>query len=314
MKILCAFAILVLVGVCLPLRADLADGVKAIVNDKVITYQEVNDFSASAVDVLRHEYAEDPDMFDQKLNATLADGLETLVENQLILKEFATKYNQLPDSAVDELVADRIRDQYGDRITCIRSLQAQGMTFEKFRQQVLEQYIISELRYKNRSGNNIISPYKIESYYNLHQDDFKVGDQVKLRMIVLTKASSDDPTARQKAEDILAQIKKGTSFAQLASVYSQDPVQQGSDWMETSVLRKELADAAATLKPGQTSDVIETSDDCYILRLEDKRPAHVRPLNEVRDSIQTTLRAQQQKVAEQRWIDSLKKKAFIRYF
>jgi len=302
-------------SVCLPVRADLADRIVAIVNDRVITYEEVVDRTAPAVDVLRREYANDPDMFEQKYNAAFGDGLETLIENQLILNEFATKYNPLPESAVDEMVEDRIHEVYGDRITCIRSLQAQGITFEKFQQEVRDQGIISELRYRNHSGSSlIISPYKIETYYRLHQDDFKVGDQVKLRMIVLTKSAPDDPDARKKADDILAQIKQGSSFAQLASVYSQDPEQHGSDWMETSVLRKELADAVATLKPGQTSGVIETSDDCYILRLEDKRPAHVRPLNEVRDSIQQTLRGQEQKVAEQRWINSLKKKAFIRYF
>jgi parvulin-like peptidyl-prolyl isomerase len=315
MKIVCAIALLFLAGFVPPLRADMADGIRAIVNDKVITYQEVTDFTAPAVDVLRQEYSTDPDMFQEKYTATLNDGLQTLIENQLILNEFATKYNGLPDSAVDELVADRIRDRYGDRITCIRSLQAMGETFEKFRQEVRDQYIISQLRYKNESGNNvIISPYKIENYYHLHQDEFKVGDQVKLRMIVLTKISDPDPDTRKKADNILAQIRKGASFAQLASVYSQDAAQHGSDWIETSVLRKELADAVATLTPGQTSGVIETSDNCYILRVEDKRPAHVKPLTEVRDSIQQTLRGQQQKVAEQRWLDGLKKKAFIRLF
>lgn len=315
MKNVWAAVALAFASVCLPVRADLADRIVAIVNDKVITYQEVSDFTAPAMDVLRREYADDPDLFEQKYNATFGDGLETLIENQLILNEFATKYNPLPDSAVDELVADRIRDRYGDRITCIRSLQAQGMTFEKFRQDVRDQYVISSLRYKNESGNSlIISPYKIETYYRLHQDDFKVGDQVKLRMIVLIKSNPDDPDTRKKADDILAQIKHGSSFAELASVYSQDPEQHGSEWMESSVLRKELADAVGALKPGQTSGVIETSDDCYILRVEDKSPAHVRPLSEVRNSIQQTLRAQEQKVAEQRWIDSLKKGAFIRYF
>jgi peptidyl-prolyl cis-trans isomerase SurA len=315
MKIICAIAMLLVASSGLPLRAEVADRIAAIVNDKVITYQEVADFTAPAVDVLHQEYAGDPDMFQQKYNATLNDGLKTLIENQLILNEFATKYNPLPDSAVDELVQDRIRDRFGDRITCIRSLQAEGETFEKFREDIREQYIISELRYKNESGNNIIiSPYKIENYYSLHQDEFKVGDQVKLRMIVLTKTSDPDPDTRKKADDILAQVQKGTPFAQLASVYSQDAAQQGSDWMETSVLRKELADAVTTLKPGQTSDVIETSDDCYILRVEDKRPAHVKPLNEARDSIQQTLRTQNQKVAEQRWLDGLRKKAFVVYF
>jgi peptidyl-prolyl cis-trans isomerase SurA len=316
MKAFCAATVFLLfTGFCLPLRADLADGINAIVNDKVITFQEVSDFTAPAVDVLRREYADQPDLYGQKLNDTLKDGLETLIENQLILHEFETKYNGLPDSAADELVQDEIHERYGDRITCIRSLQAQGETFEKFREDVRERYIISELRFKNLSDEKvIISPYRIENYYMLHQDDFKVGDQVKLRMIVLAKSSAEDTGARKMADEIMSELQKGASFQQLASLYSQDTQQQGSDWIEQSVLRPELAEAAGTLKPGQTSGVIETADNCYILRLEDKRPSHVKPLNDVRGAIETTLRTQQQKEIQQRWIESLKKKAFIRFF
>lgn len=315
MKIFCAATILGLAGFCLPGRAELVDYMNAVVNDKVISYQEVMDSIAPAVDVLRQEYAEQPDVYDQKLNATFKDGMETLIQNQLILKEFATKYNPLPESAVDELVADRIKQRFGDRITCIKTLQAQGITFEKFRQDIRDQYIISELRYKNLSADKIIiSPYKIENYYLLHQDDFKVGDQVKLRMIVLSKSSTDDTAARRRADEILDDLKKGASFDQLASVYSQDPEQQKSDWIESSVLRKELAGAVATLKPGQMSGVVETPDNCYIVRLDDRRPTHVKPLNDVRESIEDTLRAQEQKAAGDRWIQSLKKKAFIRFF
>ncbi len=300
---------------CRPAYADLADGISAIVNDQVITYQEVREKTASALDLLQHEYAGQPGLYDEKVNETLRDGLDTLIENQLILHEFATKYNPLPDSLVDQWVNDRIKAQFGDRITCIRTLQAQGMTFEKFREDVRDQQIITELRYKTISDDKIIiSPYKIENYYLLHQDDFKMGDQVKLRMIVLNKSSPDDKATRAKADELLADIKNGASFQQLESIYSQDQEQQGSDWMECSVLRKELAAVVATLKPGQTSEVIETPDTCYILRVEDKRAAHVKPLSDVRETIDTTLRGQAQKDAEDRWMNSLKKKAFIRYF
>jgi peptidyl-prolyl cis-trans isomerase SurA len=305
----------ILLALSLPVRADLEDAISAIVNDKVITFQEVRDFTMPAVDVLQREYSDQPDVYEQKLNSTLRDGLETLIEDQLVLHEFETKYNALPDSLVDEWVDDRIKDRYGDRITCIRTLQAQGITFEKFRQEVRDSTIIEQLTMQKFSENKIIiSPYKIEAYYNLHQDEFKVGDQVQLRMIVINKISPDDTAARQKADDIIANLKKGEPFDQLASLYSQDPEQKGSDWMETSVLRKELADAAAKLDPGQTSDVIETSDECYIIQLEGRRTAHVKPLNDVRKNIETTLREQEKKDEQRRWIESLKKKAFIRYF
>jgi hypothetical protein len=48
--------------------------------------------------------------------------------------------------------------------------------------------------------------------------------------------------------------------------------------------------------------------------VEQKRPAHVKPLSDVRDDVEVTLRTQEQKQLEQQWIEQLKKKAFIRLF
>ena len=301
----------------LPLRAELADGVKAIVNDTVITYAQVEEFTAPAEEVLRREYTAQPEVFQQKLAEALDNSLELLVERQLILHEFEAKYTKLPDSVVDELVQDRIREQFGDRVTAMKSLQAQGMTYEQFRQDVREQFIESQLRNMNVSREIVISPYKVETYYLAHQDDFKVEDEIKLRMIVLNKTSDDDTNTSVLAREILSQIKEGASFQQMASVYSQGSQRkQGGDWdwVGRSVLRKELADVAFTLKPGQVSDVIDTPGACYLMLVEQTRPAHVRPLGEVRDDIEKNLRTQEQARVQKQWIDSLKKKTFIRYF
>src|SRR5215469_18419515 len=182
MKAFFAVTLLLLVCFCLPLRAELADAIYAIVNDRVITVSQVRDFTLPAVEVLQREYADQPQVYGQKLDATLNDGLETLIENQLILHEFTTKYTPLPDATVNEWVDDRIKQQFGDRITCIRTLQAQGITFEKFRQEVRDRIIVEQLRMQKLSQDKIIiSPYKIETYYKLHQDDFKIGDQVKVQ-------------------------------------------------------------------------------------------------------------------------------------
>jgi len=301
----------------LPLRAELADGVKAIVNDTVITYAQVEEFTMPAEDALRREYAVQPEVFRQKLAEALDNSLEILVERQLSLHEFETKYNKLPDSVVDELVQDRLREQFGDRVTAMKSLQAQGMTYEQYRQNVRDQYIESALRHQNVSREITISPYRVETYYLAHQDDFKVEDEIKLRMIVLNKTADDDTNTPALAREILAKIKEGATFPEMASVYSQGSQRsQGGDWgwVERSVLRQELAEVAFALKPGQVSDVIETPEACYLMLVEQTRPAHVRPLTEVRDDIDKTLRTQEQARLQKQWIESLKKKTFIRYF
>jgi parvulin-like peptidyl-prolyl isomerase len=299
------------------LHAEIADGVKAVVSERVITFAEVEDYTRPAADALRRQYSAQPEVFRQKLNEALNDSLEQLVERALILHSFDSEGYKLPDSVIDDMVKERIRERFGDRITLMKSLQAQGLTFEQFRKQIREQYIESALRNQNVQREIVISPYKVESYYQANQEKFKLEDQVKLRMIVLTKNSPDDTNVVKLAREIQTKVKEGVSFIEMANVYSQGSQQrQGGDWgwVERSVLRKELAEAAFTIAPGQTSDPIETPDSIYFMLVEDKKPSHAKPLADVRGEIEKTLRVQQQAQLQKNWMDGLKKKTFIRYF
>ena len=297
---------------------NLVDGVLAVVNDTVITRQQVVEFTAPAIDSLRREYAgQSETVFQQKLTGVINDGLEQLVERQLILHDFDAQGYRMPDSYLDEMVQDRIRDRYSDRVTLMKTLQARGETFEGFREDVRDQAIETFMRSKNVAQEIVISPYKVETYYQAHQDDFKVEDEIKLRMIVLNKTAGDDTNTVNLAREIRGKIMEGAAFAEMASVYSQDSLRsQGGDrgWVERSVLRKELADAAFALQPGQVSDVIEMPDACYLMLIEQTRPSHVKLLNEVRDDIEKNLRTQEQARLEKQWIARLKAKTFILHF
>ena len=310
------FVLAAMVGVSAVGRAELADGILAVVNDKVITYAEVEDYARDAANALRQQYASQPDVYEQKLKDLTHDALDQLVERQLILHSFDTEGYRLPDSAMEEIIQDRIKEQFGDRVTLMKTLQARGMTYEQFRQQVRDQYISAALRNQNIQRVVIVSPVKILDYYHSHQDDFKVDDQVKLRMIVLNKSSPDDTNAIKFAHEIETKLKDGASFSEMAGIYSQGSQQhQGGewDWVERSVLRKELADVAFSLNVGQVSDPINMPDAVYVMLVEDKRPAHLKPLPDVRAEIEKTLRTQQQARLQKQWIDGLKKKTFIRY-
>jgi len=293
------------------------DGIKGVVSSSVVTFSEVEDYSRPAADALRRQYGDQPDVFQSKLNDTLNDSLNQLVENALILRSFDTEGYKLPDAVVDELVQERIRERFGDRITFMKTLQAQGLTVEQFRKQVRNQYIEAALRNQNVQREIFISPYQIEKYYQANPDEFRLEDQIKLRMIVLAKSAPDDTNTLKLAREIQAKLKDGAPFIEMASIYSQGSQQhQGGDWgwVQKSVLRKELADAAFALPVGTVSDLVDTPDTCYLMFVEEKHASHVRPLLEVATDIEKTLRLKQQAKLQKDWIEGLKKKTFIRYF
>ncbi len=298
--------------------AELANGIKAIVHDSVITYVDVEDLTTQTASLLRRQYSSDPQAFQQKMEEVRSENLDKLLAQQLILREFESAGYQLPESVIEEVVQKRIRARFGDRATLTKTLQAEGMTYEKFRQDVREQFIVEAMRSKNISQEIIISPYKIETYYAANKEKYKVEDQVKLRMIVLNKSKeAGGPDAVKLAEEILAKLKEGASFAEMASVYSQGSQRaQGGDWgwVDKTVLRKDLAEKAFALKPGERSGVIETPEACYLMLVEDAKAAHVRPLAEVRNEIEKSLVLEQRDRLEKQWLAKLRKKTFVRYF
>ncbi|HLX68492.1 MAG TPA: peptidyl-prolyl cis-trans isomerase [Verrucomicrobiae bacterium] len=304
----------------LALRADaeLVNGIQAVVHDSVITVGEIKDMTEPFVEDLSRQYADRPNILEQKVNDAAKQNMEQLIERELILHEFETAGYNLPESIIDQQLDDYIKSKYGDRVTLTKTLQQEGITFEKFRQQYRDRFIVGAMREKNINKEILISPHKIEAYYLDHKDDFKEEDKVKLRMIVLTNApDADSAPMRKLAEEILQKLKDGASFPDMATIYSQGSQQREHGdwgWIDRSVLRKELADAAFQLKPGERSGVIETPNAFYIMQVEDRHSAHVRDLSEVRDEIEKILLEKERERLQKQWIERLRKKTFIREY
>jgi len=298
-----------------PATAELANGIQAIVHDSVITYQQVQTLNLQTVPELQRQYGNQREVMYEKARQIQTNNVEKLMNEQLILHDFKTAGYSLPESVIDDMVRERIKADFGDRRTLIKTLEARGMTTEKFRETVREQVILRAMREKNISSEILISPHKIETYYDEHKAEYKVEDQVKLRMIVLTK--STDSNAKQLAEEISQKLKEGVPFAEMATIHSQGSQRKdGGDWgwVEKSVLRKELAEIAFGLKPGERSGVIETADACYVMLVEDTRSAHYKPLVDVRDQIDQVLTLEERGRLEKQWVNKLRKKTFTKYY
>jgi len=263
-------------------QAETANGIEAIVDDSVITYFEVNALSESSAERLFRDYRNQPSKLEEELSKVQKANLEVLVDRRLIMHEFKTAGYSLPETMLDEMVQDQIKSDFGDRATATKTLEARGLTIEKYRQQIKERFIVSALRSKNISQEIIVSPHKIETYYLAHRDDFKMEDEIKLRVIVL-KVSDDPnvPKASELAKEILAKLKDGASFVEMANLYSQGSQRgQGGDWgwYKRSQLTKGLADVAAAVPVGKYSGVFSRSlgDDYWVFQYEERKPTVAR--------------------------------------
>jgi hypothetical protein len=176
---------------------------------------------------------------------------------------------------VDQEIAAEIRSHYGgNRMSFVQSLRAEGITMERHRQQLRDRMLVTWLRQKNISSEIIVSPHKVEAYYAAHRDEFKMQEEVKLRMIVLN-CSGESEVARteKRVEEVHAKLKDGATFVEMATVYSEGSQRkQGGDlgWWEPSRLNRGLADTAVSLQAGQHSGVMSRSvgDDYWVCQYD----------------------------------------------
>jgi peptidyl-prolyl cis-trans isomerase D len=162
-----------------------------------------------------------------------------------------------------------------------------------------------------------VSRQDLQAYYNEHRDEFRVGEQVNVRHILIkTPAGADgkvDPQvvaeARKKAEDVLKQLKAGANFADLAQKYSEDPgsAKQGGSlsWIQRGRTVPEFEKAAFSLPKGGTSELVQTSFGFHIIHVDDRQEAHLKTLDEVKAQIEPLMKQQKAGQAAQAEADTL---------
>ncbi len=322
-RILVSFVLaLALAGSAWTQRAEVIDGIAAVVNNDVVTISQVRELVGARERSLREIYSGAE--LESKLNEVRLAAIKDLIDRQLILQEFKKlqeKGATIPDYIVDDRVQAIIRQEFGgDRSAFVRTLQAQGYTLTRFREIEREKIVIQAMRQQKVDSNFVISPTQIQAYYDKNKQAYATPEQVKLRMIVIREGSSGDipdmGSKRELAEEIREKVAKGAEFDRMAEMYSEDETTQqaGGDWgwIERNTLNEKLTNVAFSLRPGEVSPVIAVENTYDIIMVEAKRNATIKPIGDVRDEIEKNLIQEERTKAQQRWIDSLRQKAYIK--
>jgi peptidyl-prolyl cis-trans isomerase SurA len=295
---------------------EVLDGIAAVVNDDVITFSQVRELVGPAEAQARRELR--GEALPAKIKEIRLKAINDLIDRQLILQEFNKNKFNIPDHFVEDRVGTIVREEFGgDRSAFVRTLQAQGYTLERFKNLEKEKMIVQAMRSQNVKGDVIIPEPRIQEYYQKNRGEFSEDDQIKLRMIAIHRAENGSDSRRSTVQDIRSRIVEGAEFQDLARMYSEDSTQdQGGDWgwINRRTLNEALSKVAFSLKPGQVSEIIELGNSYYLLLVEAKKNASVKPLSQLRDNIQAKLIQEERRKREDEWISRLRKKAYIKMF
>jgi peptidyl-prolyl cis-trans isomerase D len=158
----------------------------------------------------------------------------------------------------------------------------------------------------------------LRNYFDQHRDEFRVPEQVKVSHILIkTPLPGPDgkvdekgvAEAQRRAEDILKQVKSGANFEELAKKYSEDSgsAKQGGSlgWIGRGQTVPEFEKTAFSLPKGQISDVVKSSFGFHIIRVDDKQDAHMKTIDEVKDTIEPIIKHQKALQLAQKKADDL---------
>jgi peptidyl-prolyl cis-trans isomerase SurA len=300
-----------------------ADGIVAIVEDKVITVDDVRHEIEPLMAQLQRDARNEAD-FNQKFEQLQDSVIQTLIDKQLIIKEFhkhkeGEDEKKIPASFVDSRVAEVLNDQFdNDRSKFLAYLRARGETQNDFRKDQEDEIIYHYMREQQEKSESIVSPVRIEQFYKENKDQFFQEDSVHLRLIQLSRANGDsDDGLKAKANAILARFHSGEKFEDLAKEFSEDTKRtKGGDWswMSRTNLKPEFADPLFVLKKGEATQPIITPDGCFILFVEDRKYAGIQPLDQVREQIEHILNTQMTQTSTEHWLERLRRNGYVKHF
>ena len=282
------------VATAIPARAQDAarvplDRVVAVVGTSAITWYDLQE----RINTLRQEGVTVP-TDSAAFRAFARDILNQMVDDEVLLQKAAALKIVVPDADVAASVerqVKQVRDQFPTEAEFRTALQRAGLgTPEEYRRYIgeqirrtqLQQRLIDSLR---REGQivpvNVSSRDVAEAFERQRARLPQRPPSITFRQIVVATSASDSAKARAKAkaESLLAEIKGGVPFEQVARREGMDGTRElGGDlgWARPGQMVPEFERWIFSLRPGDLGPVIETPFGFHVIRVDRRQPGEVR--------------------------------------
>src|SRR5580698_8521654 len=239
------------------------------------------------------------------------DLLRDLIDQQLLLQK-AQDLGISADTEVVKRLDDLRKQMHADSMEDMeKAAQAQGISFEEFKQNLKNNIITQRVIGQEVGGHITVSNQDIQQYYDQHKNDMERPEQVRLSEILISTQTTppvktekgetalpETPSpevvaaAQAKANQVYEQLKKGAKFDDLAKQNSNGPTAGiGGDleYFKRGTLSKDLESKVFEMQAGQYTEPIRTNQGFVILKVAEHQTAGVPPLKEAESQIQEQL-------------------------
>ena len=312
------FAVLILLYAVLLfpacLKAEIVDGIVAVVNNEVVTQAELNAILLPLYTQYKSTYSDEELL--KKIDEAKKNILYKLIEDKLILQEA----HKIGMPATDEEVAERleqIKSQFSSSEEFKSALASQGLTVVDLKEKYREQLIKEKMVNREVRSRVSVTPIEIALFYEKNEDDFNLPAQVKVMTIMIRKSEADPESntdSLKKIKMIELKMAEGEDFTKLAREYSQDPsAVDGGDmgYINKGQMMKKIDEVIFSLQPGEISETIETPVGYHVFKIVEVKEAGAESFDEARMQIENYLFQEKAKERFDEWMTNLKENAYI---
>ncbi len=265
------------------------DEIVAKVNTEIITLTDLRDEERKLRTSVNAQL-QDPQAQQSEFSKQRYELLRNLILNKIIIQR-AEELGMLANiendvsTAIQSILQD---NNIPDLDTFRRILQQQGTTYEEYRSALRERFIVQTMQQQFVYSKVTILTEEVEQYYQENIGQFTELPEVEVGEILFLTEGKNKQQVRGRAEDVLARLKAGEVFEELARQYSEGPTaNQGGELgtFKQGQMAERLEGVAFSLQQGQFSDLVEMDYGLVILKLLSKKDARPKPLEEVREQV-----------------------------
>ncbi len=190
-----------------------------------------------------------------------------------------------------------------------------------------EQLLIRKLREEERKKFSKVTDDEVKKYYEEHKDKYKVGEERKIRTIMIKVPKNASPAqwkaAERKIMEAERELKRGVPWDKVFKKYNQDETINFSkgelpyfsrDRRLRYYMNDDFIKAVFELKKKGDIIIVKTPYGYHLIQLEDVRPPRIREFIEVAPEIKRELEQKKRYMQEKKLEDMLVKKYNIKVY
>lgn len=293
--------------------AEVVERIVAKVNGDIVTLTELEEQVEVALQQLGP--ASSPEEEEARRERVRREVLDSMINNMLVLQVAEDRGLRVPSRFFDEWKQNIMSEMnIGSEEELERQVALQGSTMEALRNRFEEGLLLQEIRRMEVDNKVSVSEPEIEERYRTNIADYTTPARVRLREIVVRFDETNEIEKGQKARRLLQDIRQGADFAEVARMHSESGSRSaGGDlgFFSEGELTEALAQAAFALEPGEVSEIIRLDTAFYIIRVEEKTEAEVKPLEEVRNEVGDAIFEEKMSEQMERFVRRLRERAKI---